>query len=68
MNDRPDNTDPDQPQRKGALIAIIVIAAIVVGGYMLSAKLRSSTATEDCLMAGRKNCAPIAADGGGVAK
>lgn len=66
MNDRSDTTDTDQPSRRGALIAMVLIAAALVGGYALTRKLSSNAASEDCLMAGRKNCAPIV-DGVAVA-
>lgn len=40
--------------------AVMVIALIVVIGLFLSGALRRSAAIQDCVAAGRTNCAPIA--------
>lgn len=40
--------------------AVMVIALIVVIGLFLSGALRGSAAIQDCVAAGRTNCAPIA--------
>jgi hypothetical protein len=54
------NDDDDQPApRRGALIALLVVAALVAGGFWLSQSLRSSGRIQDCVMAGRSNCAPL---------
>ena len=41
------------------IAAVIVIALIVVAGLWLSGALRGSAAIQDCVAAGRTNCAPI---------
>ena len=41
------------------LVLLVVAIAVVVGGYLLSVKLRDIGRMEDCLMSGRTNCAPI---------
>lgn len=41
--------------------AAIVVALIVVIGLWLSSALRDSAAIQDCVAAGRTNCAPITA-------
>ncbi len=53
----PDGT-PGGPSR-GPLIALLVIAALCVGGYFLVGQLRASGQVQDCVMAGRSNCAPL---------
>jgi len=53
--------DPD-PSRKSAMIAAAVVLALVACGLWLSHVLSASGKLEDCLMAGRRNCAPISAD------
>jgi len=47
------------PSRARALAALVLLAALVVGGWLLARQLASVAGTEDCLMAGRRNCAPI---------
>lgn len=41
------------------LIGLIIIAVLVVGGYFLVTKLKDLGDTQDCVMQGRTNCAPI---------
>jgi hypothetical protein len=42
------------------ILAILTIIALVcVGGYFLLMKLIDVSRQEDCLLAGRRNCAPI---------
>ena len=43
------------------LIVMTVIALACVGGYFLVMKLIDISRQEDCLISGRRNCAPIAA-------
>ena len=63
MSDRRDDREagrhaaPDS--RRAALIGLAVVLALVVAGYFLMAALRDNAKLEDCLMSGRKNCAPI---------
>lgn len=47
------------PSRARALAALLLLAVLVLGGWLLARHLASVTDTEDCLMAGRRNCAPI---------
>jgi hypothetical protein len=49
----------DQPPRRGALIALIVIAVLLVGGIWLSRTLHGVGNLQDCVMSGRTNCAPV---------
>ena len=51
--------DPPPPSRARALAALVLLLVLVAGGYVLARHLASVTKTEDCLMAGRRNCAPI---------
>jgi hypothetical protein len=56
MEDTPD----DEPQsNRGALIALLVVAALVLGGLYLSHVLGSAADTQDCVASGRTNCAPL---------
>jgi len=58
-HDRPRDQDPEPDSRRPAVIGLIVVLALVVGGYFLMSALRENANLEDCLMSGRKNCAPI---------
>ena len=60
MAEPPDpGREPDS--RRPALIGLLVVAALVVAAYYLVTALRENANLEDCLMSGRKNCAPIEA-------
>jgi hypothetical protein len=41
------------------LVILATIALVCVGGYFLLMKLIDVSRQEDCLLAGRRNCAPI---------
>ena len=49
----------DQPNRRGALIGLVVIVVLVLGGLWISHVLRGASAIQDCVMSGRTNCAPV---------
>ncbi len=46
------------PSRGRALIALLLILLLIGGGWLLSRHLAAVSRTEDCLMAGRRNCGP----------
>jgi hypothetical protein len=63
-------TDPDLANRttkdgeqtlspRAIFVALAAIALVCVGGYFLLMKLIDVSRQEDCLLAGRRNCAPI---------
>jgi hypothetical protein len=56
--DEPDGHDSGPP---GFVIALVLgaFAIALVGGYLLVMKLADMSRMEDCLMSGRRNCAPI---------
>ena len=56
---RPRDQDPGPDSRRPAVIGLILVLVLVVAGYFLMTALRQNANLEDCLMAGRKNCAPI---------
>jgi hypothetical protein len=49
----------DEARRTAALMGLIVILALAIAGVVLIRELRHKARLEDCLMAGRRNCAPI---------
>jgi hypothetical protein len=63
LRDRRDDSPQDQDRgldsRRPALIGLVVVLALVVAGYFLVTALRQNANLEDCLMSGRRNCAPI---------
>lgn len=64
MMARHGNRDDDEAARRtAALMGFIVILVLAIAGVFLVHELRVSSIVEDCLMAGRRNCAPIHEDG-----
>ncbi len=45
--------------RRVAVIGLVVIVALVLGGLLLTRVLRGASQIQDCVMSGRTNCAPI---------
>jgi hypothetical protein len=58
-----DGHEPDS--RRPAVIGLVVVLLLVIGAYFLVAALRKNADLEDCLMSGRRNCAPIEAPASG---
>lgn len=57
MNDPYDSQTPDN--RLPALIGLIVILLLIIGGLFLVHVLNGTSQIQDCAMSGRTNCAPI---------
>ena len=55
-----DDESQDGRGRRAALVAIIVIAVLAVGGWWMNTRLHQAGRLQDCVMAGRTNCAPVA--------
>jgi hypothetical protein len=49
----------DAARRTAALMGFIVILVLAIAGVVLVRELRAKGSLEDCLMSGRRNCAPI---------
>jgi hypothetical protein len=49
----------DAVRRTAALLGFIVILVLAIAGVVLVREFRNKASLEDCLMAGRSNCAPI---------
>jgi hypothetical protein len=54
-----DDRDQHRDPRTAALLGLIVILVLAIGSIILVRALRTESQREDCLMAGRRNCAPI---------
>jgi uncharacterized protein HemX len=52
---------PDEPagSGRGPLIALLLVVIIAAGGFWLAQHLRAANRIQDCVMAGRTNCAPV---------
>ena len=61
MPQRGARDEEEAARRTAALMGFIVILLLAIAGVLLVRELRVSTGIEDCLMAGRRNCAPIEA-------
>lgn len=59
MTGQPPGLPQDQEPRRPPLAALLVVALLVLGGLYLVHVLRQSSQLQDCVMAGRTNCAPI---------
>jgi hypothetical protein len=49
----------DEARRTAALMGFIVILVLAIAGVVLVRELTENGKLEDCLMSGRRNCAPI---------
>jgi len=58
---QPPGPDPgqDPDPRRRALIGLLLVAALVMTGLLLSRVLKNVSRLQDCVMSGRTNCAPI---------
>jgi hypothetical protein len=59
MRQRDVGEHPDAARRTVALMGFIVILVLAIAGVVLVRELAKNAKLEDCLMAGRRNCAPI---------
>jgi hypothetical protein len=57
----PDDSLPSRPQgtRYGPLIALAVVVLLAGVGWVVVERLMAMSRTQDCVMSGRKNCAPV---------
>ncbi|MBV9538839.1 MAG: hypothetical protein JOY70_07910 [Acidisphaera sp.] len=56
--------DGDEPtSRRGALVALAVVVVLVIGGIVISQVLHNAGRVQDCVMQGRRNCAPVSSGG-----
>ncbi len=49
----------DEARQTAALMGFIVILVLAIAGVVLVRELTNKAHLEDCLMAGRRNCAPF---------
>lgn len=59
MQQRFETEEEAEARRTSALMGFIVVLLLAVAGVLLVRELGSMSKLEDCLMSGRRNCAPI---------
>jgi len=59
MSRRSRENEEDAERRTAALMGFIIILVLAIAGIVLMREIGRTTRIEDCLMAGRHNCAPI---------
>jgi hypothetical protein len=57
-SDEPENRRARDP-RTPALIGLLIVLLLVIGGVLLVHELGRASQLQDCVMSGRTNCAPI---------
>jgi hypothetical protein len=59
MNERePEGPLPPDPRRK-ALLGLLFVMLLIVGGLLLTSVLRHMAQLQDCTLSGRTDCVPI---------
>lgn len=58
--------EPKRPHGPFGWFSLLILAALFVGGWLLVRRLQADAKIQDCVMSGRKNCAPIDTDAPGV--
>jgi hypothetical protein len=52
--------DADHPRRRyGPLLVLLAVLALTGGGWLIVRQLMADSKLQDCVMSGRKNCAPV---------
>jgi hypothetical protein len=59
MSRRSRENEQDAERRTAALMGFIIILVLAIAGIVLMREIGRTTRIGDCLMAGRRNCAPI---------
>jgi hypothetical protein len=55
-------TESDRAHGPFGWVSLLVVAALVVGGWFVMRQLQADSKMQDCVMSGRKNCAPVDTD------
>lgn len=55
--------EDDGLSRRQVVLVALLLVALLAGGWLVSIKLAEDARFQDCLMAGRHNCAPVDTEG-----
>ncbi len=53
----------DPGPRRQLIAALVLLVVLVAGSLWITGALRGASAIQDCVQAGRSNCAPVEAPG-----
>ena len=53
----------DPGPRRQLIAALVLLGLLVAGSLWITGALRGASAIQDCVQAGRSNCAPVEAPG-----
>ena len=53
----PESEEP--PANPFGLLPVLILLVVVAVGFFLAFRLRDVSTLQDCVMSGRKNCAPV---------
>jgi len=59
MAQRVESSEEADARRTSALMGFVVVLVLAIAAILLVRELGKKSRLEDCLMSGRKNCAPI---------
>ena len=59
MAQRVESNEEADARRTSALMGFVVVLVLAIAAILLVRELGKKSRLEDCLMSGRKNCAPI---------
>ena len=59
MDEGDEREEPQRGSSRGPIVALVLVVVLVLGGLWLSQRLRTVSNLQDCVMAGRTNCAPV---------
>jgi hypothetical protein len=61
-----DDSEPSHPRwRYASLVTVAIVVLLAVAGWLLVQRMVSDAKLQDCVMSGRKNCAPVDVNGAG---
>ncbi|HEX4446319.1 MAG TPA: hypothetical protein VH044_06280 [Polyangiaceae bacterium] len=59
VGDGTSGTGGSTPRKPFGWFALVALVVLVVGGWLVVRQLQADSNLQDCVMSGRKNCAPI---------
>lgn len=57
--DGPTPESPPPRSRRGLVLALLLLVVLAGGGWLLVRQIMADSKLQDCVMSGRKNCAPV---------